>query len=314
MSGLRVTLDGAVGEVLNHLTGLDLHYVAELDRYRSVTRFLNRSLRLTATERDWSHYASIEELGTVHRGQTSLYLRPGRRPRLITDDSVRLVDADGRIHTWAFWLPRESLHKYQNRAGLWVASIRNEVQFSRPISQSEEGLRAMAPVMREPVEFKIPETLESVEDIQNPPDDLPSGADLVQLRNFHNPDIVEEWVFVPGLPPYQHEDPEGALKQLKLTPHQIRNQVLDFPFPDLVILRAAAMYAASDPVMQPRVQSLEAAAKDLFYSLSERDTNHTDEPYRNDWAVPIQSSLNGGMFPSTHNHPHSDERTALDYR
>ena len=308
----RVTLDEAVGEVLNHLTGLDLHYVAELDRYRSITRFLNRALRLTATEKEWSYYASLEELGTVHAGQTSLYLRGSRRPRMITDDSVRLVDAQGCIRTWAFWMKRESLSKYQGRAGLWVASVRNEVQFSRPISQGEEGLRALAPVMRDPVEFQIPATLESVEDIQNPPDDLPAGADLIQLRNFHNPDIVEEWVFVPGLPPYQHEDPEGALEQLQLTPDQIRNQILDFEHPDLVILRAAAMYAAADPVLQPRVQALEAGAKDLFYSLSERDENHTDEPYRNDWQVPIQSSLN--YSPQRHNHPHSDERTAFDYR
>lgn len=308
----RVTLDEAVGEVLNHLTGLDLHYVAELDRYRSITRFLNRSLRLTATEKEWSYYASLEELGTVHTGQTSLYLRGSRRPRMITDDSVRLVDPQGRIRTWAFWMTRESLHKYQGRAGLWVASVRNEIQFSRPISQGEEGLRALAPVMRYPVEFQIPSTLESVEDIQNPPDELPPGANMIQLRNFHNPDIVEEWVFVPGLPPYQYEDPEGALRQLRLTPDQIRNQLLDFDHPDLVILRAAAMYAAADPVLQPRVQALEAGAKDLFYSLSERDENHTDEPYRNDWQVPIQSSLNDS--PQRHRHPHSDERTAFDYR
>lgn len=308
---LRVTLNDAVGEVLNHLTGLDLHYLPELDRYRSITRFLNRALRLTATEKEWSYYASLEDLGRVQAGQTSLHLRPTRRPRLITDDSVRLVDDQGRIRLWAFWMKRESLHKYQGRPGLWVASVRNEVQFSRPISSAESGLRALAPVMREPVQFQVPDTLESVEDILNPPDELPTGAEVVQLRNYHNPEIVEEWVFVPGLPPYQVEDPESALAALKLTPDQIRNQVLDFPYPDLVILRAAAMYAASDPVLQPRVQSLEAAARDLFYSLSERDENHTDEPYRNDWSLPIQGSLNAS--PQRHYHPHSDERTVFNY-
>ena len=311
---LQMTLDDCVGEVLNQLTGLDLHYVAELDRYRSITKHLNRALRLVATEEDWSYYAALENLGTLSEGQTSVHLRSARRPRINMDDAARVVDQNGNIRLWAHFLPRESLHKYQGRSGLWIASTRSEVTFSRKIRSQEAGYNLYLPVMREPHQFITPETLESVEDLVTPPAVIPTGGELLQLRNYHNPDIVEEWVTIDGLPPYRFTGPEQALGAQGYTPEQIRQQLLDFPYPDLIILKAAFLYAQTDPVMQPRVQTLEGTYKDLFYGLVERDTDHTDEPYLNTWNVPIQSSLSGNPYRGPHAHPHSDERNIINYR
>ncbi len=308
----EMTLDEAVGEVLNHLTGSDLHYIAELDRYRAITRTLNRALRLVATEHEWSCYSSLVELGSLAPGQTEIQLSRSKRPRLITDDSVRLVDDQGFIKMWAYYLPRESLHKYQGRTGLWVSSTENKVEFSRPLTATEGTLRAMAPVMREPRQLMIPASFDSVdardEDGQEDPLVLEK---ILQLRNFHNPDIVEEWVIDESATPYIYTSPESSLAALALTPEQIRLQKIDHSFPDLIIMKAAALYAGTDPVMQPRVMTLDQQYKNLFYALTERDTNHTDEPYRNDFVVPIQGSLRDGH--RNHAHPHADERRYYNY-
>lgn len=308
-----MTLDDAVGEVLNYLTGTDLHYIAELDRYRSITKFLNRALRLVATEHEWGCYSAIEDMGEVYTGQTEIVHRRSRRPRIILDDSLRLVDEDNSIHMWAYWLPRESLHKYQGRTGLWVASTENKITFSRPIREIENGMRAIVPVMREPRQLMMPATFDSVEDLEADGEEDPLVLDkIVQLRNFHNPDIVEEWVIDETDAPYIYTSPESSLEKLALTPVQIRNQKIDHDFPDLIILKAAFLYAGTDPLMQPRVQTLEGQYKDLFYALTERDTNHTDDPFLNEFAVPIQGSLHGNR--SSHAHPHSDERRWYNYR
>lgn len=310
---MTMTLDEAVGEVLNYLTGYDLHYIAELDRYRSITRTLNRALRLCATEHEWACYASVLDMGEVYEGQTEITLSRSKRPRIITDDSVRLVDSNNNIHMWAYYLPRESLHKRQGRAGLWVASTDNKIEFSRPISSGLAGLRALVPVMREPRQFMIPATFDSKEDLDADGQEDPLVLEkIVQLRNYHNPDIVEEWVIDDSEAPYLYTSPESSLAALALTPAQIRLQPLDHSSPDLIILRAAALYAATDPVMQPRKQDLDNSYKQLFYALTERDTNHSDEPDRNDFFVPIQGSLYGS--PGAHAHPHSDERRHYNYR
>lgn len=311
---LQMTLDECVGEVLNHLTGLDLHYIPELDRYRSITKHLNRALRLVATEAEWSYYSALEDLGTVHAGQESIYLRATRRPRVKLDDAARLVDQNGAIRLWAYYQPRESLHKYQGRTGLWIAHTRSEILFSRKITTGEEGFTFYLPVMREPQQFQVPATLENLEELITPPSPLPVGGELLQLRNFHNPEIVEEWVSISGQPPYRYEGPEDSLAALNYTPQQIKNQLLDAPHPDLIILKAAALYSQTDPVMQPRAQSLEAAYKELFYNLVERDTETTDNPYINTWHVPIQATIGGNPYRGSHAHPHSDERNIINYR
>ncbi len=308
-----MTLDEAVNEVLNYLTGFDLHYIAELDRYRSIARTLNRAVRLVATEHEWGYYSSIEDMGELTVGQTEIALRRTRRPRIILDDSVRLVDKDDYIHEWAYILPRESLHKYQGRTGLWVGSTESRLTFNRPIGAHEAGLRAIVPVMREPRQLLIPATFDSVEDLDADGEEDPLVVQkIVQLRNFHNPDIVEEWVIDETAAPYIYTSPESSLEKLALTPLQVRNQKIDFSFPDLIILKAAFLYAQTDPVMQPRVQTLEGQYKNLFYALTERDTNHTDDPFINDFVVPIQGSLHDNR--SNHAHPHSDERRYYNYR
>lgn len=256
---VAMTLDECVNEVLGLLTGMELRYEPELDRYRAVTRQLNRALRANALEREWSYYASTEEIGTVHAGVQDVHLRASLRPRIIGDDSVRLCDQDGRPLVWAYFLPRDAIEKYPSRRGLWVSVTKQSLHFSRPFHAAEEGLRILLPVMREPRMFRLPEQPENAED------------DLVEV------------------------------------PDSVRNQELDFEFPDAVIQRAAYFYAQTDPVMQPRVQTLEQEYKNTFYALNERDDRNTDSPFLNEFTVPLQSDIMAGSYQDLH-HPHADER------
>ena len=90
---------------------------------------------------------------------------------------------------------------------------------------------------------------------------------------------------------------------------QVLDQLIDFDYPDLVVAKATQMLAETDPVMQPRVQTLEAKYKDIMYQLIERDDRFTDSPYLNDFVVPMDGSLHGGHAMSLHGHPHGDERS-----
>ena len=255
---VAMTLDEAVEEVFGLLTGLDLRYAPEQDRYRAVVRQLNRALRHHATEHDWSYYASTEDVGTAHAGDQQVALRATVRPRIVGDDQVRLVDANGRPVVWAAFLPRDALHKYDGRGGLWVSVTRSTLQFSRPFGSGEEGLTIQVPVMREPRMFRLPE---------------------------------------------QPEDPSLPLVTV---PASIREQLLDYDYPDVVIARAGYLYAQTDPVMQPRVQTLEAQYKDLMYQIIERDDRNTEAPEQTAWSLGISGDLRGDRaYPL---HPHADGR------
>ena len=254
-----LTLDDAVEEVLGLLTGLDLRYAPELDRYRAITRQLNRALRNNALEQEWGYYTSTESLGPAVAGERDVQLRPSLRPRIINDDAVRLVNADGRPLVWAYFLPRDAIHKYEGYRGLWCAVTRNTIRFSRPLSLAEAGLDIEVPVMREPRMFRLPEIPE------NPNDPLPT------------------------IPP------------------EIRQQPIDFDYPDIITLRAAFYYAQTDPVMQPRVQNLEAQYKDLMYQVMERDERNTDSPFENDFVVPVVNGIEGPRG-GLHIYPHTDVR------
>jgi len=245
---VQMTLDDAVAEVLGLLTGLDLTYEAEFDRYRAITRQLNRALRANALEQEWGYYASELEIGTAVQGDRALLLPNSVRPRIINDDAVRFKQ-NGRTVKWAYFLPRESLSKYEGRRGLWCAITRQLLEFSRPFSLAEQGLTIFVPAMREPRMFRLP----------------PSGEEV---------------------------------------PTMIRNQFIDFDYPDLIICRAAYYYAQTDPVMQPRTQTLETNYKDLMYQVMNRDEQNTDMPYSNQFILPIEA----GLVPdySDHWHPHAD--------
>ena len=256
---VEMTLDEAVAEVLGLLTGLELRYDPEQDRYRAITRHLNRALRANALEREWSCYASQEEIGVVVPGEQDVTIRGSVRPRIIGDDAVRLCDVNGRPLVWAYFLPRDAIHKYPARRGLWVSIVRQSLHFSRPFQEHERGLRIVVPVMREPKMFRLPE---------------------------------------------QPEDPELPLVEV---PDEIRQQLLDFEFPDAVIAKAAYFYAQTDPVMQPRAQTLDQEYKNIFYALNERDDRNTDSPFLNEFAVPIQATVNDTSYQDYH-HPHSDDR------
>lgn len=256
---IRVTLDEAVAEVLGLLTGLDMTYDPQFDRYRAVTRALNRALRANALENEWSYYASTEDLGETVPGVAEYAMRSSLRPRIIGDDAVRLVDRNGTARVWAYFLPRDAEHKYGAREGLWASVTRSTLKFSRPINTP--GLTIQVPVMREPRMFVIPK------------------------------------------PPSQDQEYTGDINE------EIRDQILDFDYPDVVIARAAYFYAQSDPVQQPRVQTLEADYKNLMYALVERDVRHTDSPLVNDYALPISSDIYGADSGNWWvSEPHSDER------
>jgi hypothetical protein len=256
---LQLTLDDCVQEVLGILTGLDLNYDPDQDRYRAITRSLNRAMRSMALEREWSWYSDTVSIGTVVPGENKVWLPNSLRPRIINDDAIRLVHEDGHVLRWAYFLPRDAGHKYQERAGLWATVTRNEITFTRPFQLQEDGLDIQLPVMREPYQFRLPP--------------------------------------IPA-------DPEDPLVPV---PQEIRDQLLDFQYPDVCVLRAAFYYAQTDPVMQPRVQSLEAQYKDIMYQVIEREDRNTDSPYLNDFFVPVQSDIHGIDYRS-HMHPHADER------
>ena len=256
---VAMTLDEAVDEVLGLLTGLDLTYAPEYDRYRSITRQLNRALRANALEREWSYYADLEHIGVARYGERDVPLRATVRPRIIGDDSVRLAQDDGTPVVWAYFLPRDAIEKYPSRRGLWVSITRQSLHFSRPFNSVEDGLSILVPVMREPRMFE--------------------------------------------LPPHPKTDAE----EVPAVPDTTRKQLLDFDYPDLVIARAAYFVAQTDPVMQPRVQTLENEWKNIFYALNERDDRNTDHPFLNEWNVPVQSDVNAQSYQDYH-HPHADDR------
>jgi hypothetical protein len=236
---LVLTLDDAVQEVLGQLNGLDLTYEPELDTYRAITRCLNRALRANALEHEWSWYSSTESLGAAAVGVTEIELDPTLRPRVINDDAVRLVDDDGNPVLWAYFLPRDALHKYAYQPGYWCSVTRTTLMFNKSFTDEMVGLDIRIPVMREPTMFRLPAQTD-------PPTTVPT---------------------------------------------ETRDQPIDFAYPDIIVARAAFYYAQTDPVMQPRVQSLEGYYKDLMYQAIERDDRNTDTPYENSFIVPVQSGI-----------------------
>lgn len=255
---LSFTLDDAVAEVLALLTGLDLTYDPDFDRYKAVVRAINRALRANALEHEWSFYSDVSDVGVLTEGLVGIDLPSELRPRITGDDACRLVNDDGEILRWAYFLPRDAIHKYATRSGLWVASRRNQLVFSRPITSGEAGLHFQVPVQREPFMFRLPE---------------------------------------------QPEDPNDPLVPVG---DEVRNQILDFSYPDLVIAKAAYFYSLTDPIMQPRAQTLEANAKDLMYQVIERDDRSTDAPFQNDFIVPVGNDIYG--IGGDYHPPYADER------
>lgn len=253
-----LTCDEAVGEVLGLLTGLDLQYAAESDRYYAIVRALNRALRSNALEHEWSYYASTENVGTATEGSNAVALLSTRRPRQTGDDAVRLLNDTGAIMRWAYFLPRDALHKYQYRNQLYCSIVGQQLLFNRAFYEKEAGLSIEVPVMREPTLIRLPAQ--------------PADPNL------------------PSVPVDQ----------------AVRDTEIDFQYPDLIVLRGAYYYAQTDPVMQPRVQTLEAQYKDLMYQIIERDDRNTEAPEMNAWSLGISGSLRGETaYPL---HPHADGR------
>jgi hypothetical protein len=241
----QLTLDEAVQEVLGLLHGQDMTYDPQFDRYRVIGRMLNRALRANALEKEWSYYSDLRDLGNPVEGTQTILLDDQDRPRVINDDAVRFVNTDGNVVEWAYFLPRDALHKYRYRRGMWCSVTRNEVAFSRPFIAAEAETTVQLPVMREPVMFDLPPA------------------------------------------PEQNIDPLPDVDPL------VRDQLVDFVYPDVIVARAAYMYSLTDPLIQPRAQTLENGYKDLMYQAIERDDQNTDTPYNNEFLVPVQN----GIYP-----------------
>lgn len=246
---VSMTLEEAVRDVLSILTGQELAYNPETDRFRTITAHLNRALRSMALESEWSFYHEVISEDLTGKGTTMQFtITSDFRFRVISDDAVRVINADGHPVAWAYFLPRDALHKYRNRGGLWCAFTRNVLTLSRPLAAvagDTDGMTLEIPVQREPNPFRLP------------------------------------------VDPTAEPDPA------------VLAQALDFEFPDVVIARAAWLYAQTDPMMQPRVQTLEEQYKDMMYQLIERDTAFTDAPDQNEIIVPVQGTIYG---ESVHRH------------
>lgn len=237
---VSMTLEEAVLEVLHVLTGQTLQYDPDQDRFRAIASSLNRALRSNALENNWSFYAETLTVDlTGKAGDTVFTIDTDWRFRVISDDAVRIIDTDDNTVAWAYFLPRDALHKYANRGGLWCSVTRNVLTLNRPLPDAADGMTMEIPVMREPAGFAIP------------------------------------------------ADPTVPMDPLTLA------QEVDFDFPDVVIARACWLYAQADPMMQPRVQTLEDQYKNLMYQLIERDTAFTDTPDQNEIIVPVQGDIYG---------------------
>lgn len=251
-----MTLEEAVSEVFVRLTGLTLDRDPNYDRWKTAVSHLNRALRENAMDHEWSCYVTTENVGKLQPGQRTIRLRSSVRPKMIDDDAVQLHDEHGHAVAWAYFLPRDSLHKYAHRRGLWASVVGRDVHLSRPLQGGELELDVVVPVIREPRQFRLPK---------------------------------------------KHVGHSAPI------PQSILRQQVDFSNVDVIIARAAWTMAQFDPVMQPRVQTLEEQYKTNMYALVERDTRATDTPYQNEFFVPVQ----GGLTPSYggfHGHPHADER------
>lgn len=240
---VSMNLQQAVTEVLVLLTGQTLQYDPDQDRFRAIASHLNRAMRSNALEQNWSYYSEQLTIDLTGRERDMVFpISTGFRFRVINDDAVRVLDLDQYPIAWAYFIPRDALHKYRNRGGLWASVTRNELTLSRPLTTVTDvlaGYTMVVPVMREPEPFVIP------------------------------------------------ADPTVAMDPVVLA------QPVDFDFPDVVIARAAWLYAQTDPMLQPRVQTLEDQYKDLMYQLIERDTAFTDTPDQNEIIVPVQGDIHG---------------------
>lgn len=237
---VTMTLEEAVAEVLVVLTGQTLQYDPDLDRFRVIASHLNRALRSNALENNWAFYSDVLTVDLTGKvGQTVFEIPTDKRFRVINDDAARIINEDGHPIAWAYFLPRDALHKYANRGGLWCSVTRNELTLSRALPDAADPMTMEIPVMREPVPFAIP------------------------------------------------ADPTVAMDPAVLA------QELDFDFPDVIIARAAWLNAQTDPLFQPRVQTLEDQYKNLMYQLIERDTAFTDTPDQNEIIVPVQGDIYG---------------------
>lgn len=238
------TLDDAVNEVLGLLYGQDLSYDPTFDRYRVIARMINRALRANALEHEWSFYNEVLTL-TPTQGDREVAITADAtyRIRQTGDDAARLVDAEGEPLAWAYYLPRDALHKVRYQPGYWCSVVRNTLVFNRPLPEVDFAYFIEVAAMREPYRFVIPAAPE------DPNDPLPAFDPLERAK------------------------------------------AVDFLYPDVIVARAAYMYALTDPVVQPRAQTLEANYKDLMYQIIERDDRYTDSPLENNYIVPVQNGI-----------------------
>lgn len=127
---VSMTLEESVRDVLSILTGQELNYDPDMDRFRTITKHLNRALRSMALENEWSFYHTIERIDlTASAGDMNFTITTDYRFRVINDDAARIIDVSDPEHevtvAWAYFIPRDALHKYRHRNGLWCSVTRS---------------------------------------------------------------------------------------------------------------------------------------------------------------------------------------------
>ena len=142
---VTMTLEEAVEEVLTVLTGQDLRYDPDMDRYRVVTKFLNRALRANALEAEWSYYSDLEDVGVVHAGDEQIAIRSTVRVRGIGDDAVRLIDQHGRTVVWAASSWPQAANRKTRLTG--NARGRKVLRMLKDLSQMELGIIILASML-----------------------------------------------------------------------------------------------------------------------------------------------------------------------
>lgn len=177
----ELTLQDAILEVHNVLTGLNLSFVDNTDIFHATARQINRSLRHITLENEWGWYAVEHDAGLSTEGQTEIQLPRSLRPRIEPDDAVRFTygGPDGATVAWAYFLPRDSTSKYEYQRVLKVQATRNTIRFSRPLLKSESGLSLIVPAMREPRQFELPPSGEEFKQTQ-----------LIAKLDFEFPDLI----------------------------------------------------------------------------------------------------------------------------
>ncbi len=229
---------------------------------------------------------AVQEVLTSLTGQDLAYLPEHKRYQVITRMLNKGLRAVARENEWGYYYSTENVGPAV--AGQRVVRLRSAI---RPRMTGDDAVRLVQPSSGMPVTWAHFIGRDALHKYAGR--DLRvawSNTDLEFSREFNTAeDGLEIHVPVMREPvmfrlPRQPEDPNEPLVTV---PQEIRDQLIDFDQPDLVIAKAMYFYAQTSPIMQPRVPTLEANYKEVMYAVQERDQRVTDTPFQNEWDLGI---------------------------